>query len=526
MRDKLRAFFHTLLLSLGMTLIFILLEQSYRIYNPILNFNLTLNTFGELILINFLILSLSKRGVIFGIYTLISILISAELLHFNYYGSWIFPLEFILFFTKFYDTFETFSKVLNMMIVPFIIIIVSIVSGIYILKKLPQKRFIIPYLGYVWLALVIFIPGRVWINNSDKGARPNVEVNPLRNAIETLGYLGGSLAVKMILHEDTTLSQKIIEPLPLLKRDIDANIVLIMGESLNRNFMSLYGYKKDTTPFLNSLKKSPNFIYKKGISSGVYTDVSLPSFFNMIYRPNGLPQIISTNTCLFKMAKNSGFSTHFFSSQSQDALSNIKSYLCTRWIDSYLDGSSSAADIHHTDSDEKLLEKLKSVNLNISNFIVLHQVGSHSPYAQRYPSRYEKFKDKDEKRSAYENSVLYTDDVIKKIITYLQNSSKKPTYIIFTADHGESVGQDGRYGHGHIEFKEQHKVPFFIYALHVNKKEIPKMPDEEFISHFEMSKIVAQLLGYDTSKLHPQRPCYVCGGDISGLAGFLEIPKN
>lgn len=55
-----------------------------------------------------------------------------------------------------------------------------------------------------------------------------------------------------------------VTPTPeLLTKNPDVNIIMIMGESLNRNFMSLYDYKIETTPFLDTLKNSENFIYKK-----------------------------------------------------------------------------------------------------------------------------------------------------------------------------------------------------------------------------------------------------------------------
>ena len=73
------------------------------------------------------------------------------------------------------------------------------------------------------------------------------------------------------------------------------------------------------------VKNDENFLYKKAIGGGVSTIVSIPTFFNIIQKPDGLPQILSTNTCLFKMAKNNGFNTHFYSSQSSEELKGIKS---------------------------------------------------------------------------------------------------------------------------------------------------------------------------------------------------------
>ncbi|WP_404318187.1 hypothetical protein [Malaciobacter canalis] len=115
-----------------------------------------------------------------------------------------------------------------------------------------------------------------------------------------------------------------------------------------------------------------NFVYKKTILSGVVTDVAVPSFFNIVKRPDGVPQIISTNTCLFKMAKNNGFQTHFYSSQAQDQLAQLKSYICTKWIDDYVDGTSVTKDIDKPVLDTFLLDKIEDIDFSKPNFIALN----------------------------------------------------------------------------------------------------------------------------------------------------------
>lgn len=53
-------------------------------------------------------------------------------------------------------------------------------------------------------------------------------------------------------------------------------VVLIIGESTQRNYLSLYGFKLDTTPNLNSLKNSGNlFEFDDTIASESYTNPAL-----------------------------------------------------------------------------------------------------------------------------------------------------------------------------------------------------------------------------------------------------------
>ena len=510
--------------SLAVSVVFMLIEQLFRLYHPILTFNLTPGTFGEIYLTHFLILSLKSKRAIYVIYTVLILLTLFEFIHFSYFGSWIFPLEYYLFFVKFRETFETFSTVVSIAIVPILLTVFAYGVIFYSLRKMDDdKRLRIPYLSVVLVLLLIFIIARVFVDeHSRKGARPNVEVNPVRNAVETLGYLFGRIVPDKVTGK-SRYAQPVIGTPPVVTAHPPVNVILIMGESLNRNYMSLYGYKKPTTPFLDSLKNDPGFLFRKGFSSGVYTDVSLPSFFNMIYRPDGIPQILSTNTCLFKMAKQNGFATSFQSVQPSDGLSNIKSYLCLRWIDRYRDGSSVTGSAYENALDIHLLDYIKSVDFAHPSFAVLHQIGSHSPYATRYPSEFDRFHGEG-KRSEYENTVLYTDDVIHKIITYVKMHTKLPTYILFTSDHSESVGEGGAFGHGQLDRKEQHEVPFFVYAIHADMGRVQKLlGPSEYVSHFDMGRLIAALLGYDVSHLSDHDVCYVCGPDISGLTGFLEL---
>jgi glucan phosphoethanolaminetransferase (alkaline phosphatase superfamily) len=60
--------------------------------------------------------------------------------------------------------------------------------------------------------------------------------------------------------------------------------------------------------------------------------------------------------------------------------------------------------------------------------------------------------------------VLYTDYFLSEVIKYLKENSKKPTYIVFTSDHGELLHEHGRNGHGWF-FKEVYRVPFIFYAI-------------------------------------------------------------
>jgi lipid A ethanolaminephosphotransferase len=112
--------------------------------------------------------------------------------------------------------------------------------------------------------------------------------------------------------------------------------------------------------------------------------------------------------------------------------------------------------------------------------IVLHLKGSHGPaYYRRYPPQFEKFTpvcrstdlascEIDAIVNAYDNSILYTDHVVGRVIEILrQQSDLYATALLYVSDHGESLGEGGLFLHGlpnSIAPREQTRVPMYAWV--------------------------------------------------------------
>ena len=109
------------------------------------------------------------------------------------------------------------------------------------------------------------------------------------------------------------------------------------------------------------------------------------------------------------------------------------------------------------------------------SLIVLHTTGSHWNYSARYPQKFSKFAPSCDELSgkrdhsacgidrlvnSYDNSILYTDYFLSEVIERLQG---KNAFVIYVSDHGESLGEDGFYGHGGDIRPEQMKVPLLVW---------------------------------------------------------------
>ena len=114
-------------------------------------------------------------------------------------------------------------------------------------------------------------------------------------------------------------------------------------------------------------------------------------------------------------------------------------------------------------------------------FAILHLGGgSHGPiYQTRYPKTFQVFNPQcfeanvmnhcteEELYNAYDNSILYLDYVLDKILLSLEQSNK-PYILIYLSDHGESLMEEGRIFHGlppGLQLPdEQAQIPLLIHS--------------------------------------------------------------
>jgi arylsulfatase len=253
-----------------------------------------------------------------------------------------------------------------------------------------------------------------------------------------------------------------------------SNIVLIIGESHNRNHSSLYGYEKNTNPNLKEKLMQGNlFLFSNVISAATTT---IPSFKYMMstfshdsqeawYKHQTLPQI----------AKDSGYKTYWYSNQSKLGFwNNVIVKYATLFDNAYF-----CQDLHKNKQqntyDEELLDLLAKHKPDTeNNLIVFHLMGSHPAFESRIPKEYQQFKCSDyiNKDSisrpllaGYDNTLLYNDFVVNNIIEYFQD---KEAIILYLSDHGLDMCQSdaGYAGHAKSNYesmKNAVEIPFWMY---------------------------------------------------------------
>jgi glucan phosphoethanolaminetransferase (alkaline phosphatase superfamily) len=110
-------------------------------------------------------------------------------------------------------------------------------------------------------------------------------------------------------------------------------------------------------------------------------------------------------------------------------------------------------------------------------------LGSHFPYDGRYPAEFERFKSDTrglspnrkamaENIDQYDNSILYTDYILDRLISMLEKK-EVPTSLIYFSDHGESV--DLGLQHDPADFMPEHvEVPMIIWFSPLYQKTYPE----------------------------------------------------
>lgn len=245
--------------------------------------------------------------------------------------------------------------------------------------------------------------------------------------------------------------------------------VLVIGESETRDHLSAFGYHRKTTPWMDSLKGNPRyFFFNDAYACYVQTVKALSYALTAANQYNG--GSISDSPSLIEAARAAGYKTAWLSNQLRYSIYDTPTSVIADsadikdWINSHT-GETSSSDFY----DGALVDRLRVIPQAEDVLVVIHLMGSHNSYEDRFPSKFGIFSGAGSHLvDEYDGSVLYTDYVLRQIY---ETVSALPNFqaMIYFSDHGEGV-DDGRI-HGTSNFVWQMaRIPLFIavspqYAL-------------------------------------------------------------
>jgi glucan phosphoethanolaminetransferase (alkaline phosphatase superfamily) len=451
-----------------------------------------------------------------------------QMAHLSYFGTQILPNEIYLLFSDFHEVTGVVDAELQHVLIPLLFTLLPLALGYYFHRKLKT----ILHFKFVPALLILYFlynPVRTYVTGNTWGRQPSTRELSGMNVYLSLSYFLGRILPHKLAGDRSSYSKNRALKLVLTKTDLKDwdNVIIVLGESLSPHQMSLYGYKRATTPYLDTLKNSPRFFNTIGLSSGVSTDISVAFFLNLGYGATGVVKAAKGDHCLFKSAKKSGFSTHFLSTQSGEQLRYITPYLCASSLDDYrsLESIAPGTENPNLAADKSLLPHLETLlKNNERKFIILHQRGSHAPWKLRSTPASTVFTNPqvDERINDYDNSVVEFDLFWKDLDTLLSQHKSK-TLVIYLSDHGESLGKSQRWGHGFLA-SSSFEVPVMIQSFNKNLPENTlKLP--RFLPQYNVGLFITQALGFDTnqSPIDLIDDYVIYGNDIDGFAGKAAI---
>lgn len=273
------------------------------------------------------------------------------------------------------------------------------------------------------------------------------------------------------------------------------NVILIVCDALRADHLPMYGYERNTMPYLH--QRYTNGEVQK-IENCISTSASTVCGIPSLMQSKEWKNCTYDGFTLFKLFKKQGYQTAAIIAGAHKAWYNIAGTYA-RDCDYYFDGMN--AQKHYFKDDRVVLEGLESKSFQPSNnFFYLHLQSPHETALLQNEFAVWKPFDKTTGSTSdrllhltnlYDNKILQADFTIKKIFEALDRKGiLKDALIIITADHGEGLGEHGVDGHVDWLYQAQTRVPLLIID---NQN---KYPSKKFSLQIDIAPTIAQAMHF------------------------------
>jgi len=245
--------------------------------------------------------------------------------------------------------------------------------------------------------------------------------------------------------------------------------ILVIAESSRYDHWSLHGYDRKTTPSIEQIKNLISMY--DAITGAGATNWATPLMITPATALN-FDESIQKHSVIGAF-KEAGYQTYWLSNQ--DKFPYLQLHADEAEFTLYIkDNNINAYDEVLLPKVERILKEEGKKNI----LIVLHIMGNHWKYDERYPEEYDKFKPSiygkyvrmddykyiHEIINTYDNSLLYTDNFLSQLIKIVQKQ-KVPATVSYVSDHGENLYDTPRklFGHGRTVSKYVDKIPWLIW---------------------------------------------------------------
>ena len=314
------------------------------------------------------------------------------------------------------------------------------------------------------------------------------------------------------LNQDERYASLIIDIENTLAARAPGTVIFIIGESASRNYMHYYtpSFPYENTPWMERMaaEREGFLVYRNTYSSWTQTVPVLERALTEKSQYNDKEFFESAS--LLDVAKKIGYHTYWFSNQGRYGQFDSAITMVAKTADEaeWTDDSYTFT----TKFDESLLPYLTRIDPNENNFIVLHLMGSHIYYNNRYPDEWAKFAAEDGESAmtsapSYANSILYTDHILSEVFAYAEKNLNLRAMVYFS-DHGENL----KISHNPDVFSfDMVRIPFFIYLSPAYRAALPNRAAtlaarrEAYFTNDMMYDTVCGLLGAPNNRYDPRQ---------------------
>jgi arylsulfatase A-like enzyme len=289
-------------------------------------------------------------------------------------------------------------------------------------------------------------------------------------------------------------------------------ILLYVMDSLRADFLSCYGYSKNTSPHIDRLAQD-GVLFTQAFAQSTWTRASgaslltsrYPSVHTLLTLDDALPATVPT---IAEELKNAGFKTiaisaignisvdfgfgkgfdHFISLYKEEkVIKRRENFNFTRlgwnkdnWDKKNFENQSARVPISTSEDINEFVYPFLKENRKRDLFILIWSMDTHDPYFHRDPqmarfcSSQEVWTYKDILKphiaeeinlfkAIYEDMIYYNDHHLGALIGKLKELELfDQTFFILTGDHGESFGEHGANGHGTPPYDEMIRIPLIM----------------------------------------------------------------
>jgi len=260
-------------------------------------------------------------------------------------------------------------------------------------------------------------------------------------------------------------------PAPAARR---RNVVIVVSDALRVENMGVYGYARDTTPFLSSLAAAGQLQMHPRMSSAC-----AESWCGLLAlaRSKYLHQMSSSDMSLHEALRKHGYRVHMVLGGDHTNFYGLRE--AYGGVDSYVDGSMVKG--FYMNDDRLVLHEAAKLptwdgqpTLLQFHLMSSHPLGTHEvqpvkfspsePYLAIKPRSFViPTRPTELATNHYDNGVVQADEMLRRLVDQLQAKGYlSDALVILTADHGEMLGEHAQFGHSQNVYQPSLHIPFVM----------------------------------------------------------------